>query len=798
MLPVRYSAQATLDSSQLIAAGQLLPDCADLRVLYSDGTSFYEVDRVVEQCGAASTEVWFALQRPIAAAGQDGAYFLYYGNPSASAPPSNGMNVFLFYEDFENGMTHWTSAGGLDAGSTGTLGTATIVTEAAVSPTHSLKFSQKIGGGDAFTGFIAVTPGTGYAVSAWGRSASAAYMPVGFDAYDASHVKGAQTFFWTSEWTLGSPWTRRSATFAPAAGTAYIKLLGEWWTLGVDPVYMDNLAFRYAIPDEPTSTLGNVESTLTGPTITGVSASPVQVGSFTTVVATVAAGAGSTIDSVKLRVLSPQAVDVSMAMVSGDSSVGTWQTTFTPAQGGVYTYQILAHSNNTTSALSPVQTFTVADTLAPQITLVSVTSPIFARNLQTLTVQVIDNGLLSAVTVDLGGTLYPMTASGSQFSYSWRPTTVGTIGYTVRATDTAGNVGALSGSFVVEAREADVCTWKGCKQGAESWSDDDGNNNCSANLEAAGFRGTFYYNGTGTPSWFADYSAAGHEIGSHTVGHPCTTNACWPSCTPQNFSALCPFTPEQVSSYRQDQFEPNIAAIEAGTGKPVLTAAWPCGNNDPGRRAAADAYLVATRGYFDPDHPTNPNYGDTPWTNNVNEATPVEWQNLWAGGYYTQSHIDRAASEGKWAIIVSHGDCVGIDYMGQRKDVLWAAPVGEVAKYIRVRDAAVFSNYSRSGKTIDFDVAHNLPVFQRQTLAGASLPARDLRQPRHAEDPHPRHRHRGRRDGRRNPGHRLLRADGRGRAVRSPRCGAERVAPCRRQPGPACAHDRADYRYDPD
>ncbi len=178
-----------------------------------------------------------------------------------------------------------------------------------------------------------------------------------------------------------------------------------------------------------------------------------------------------------------------------------------------------------------------------------------------------------------------------------------------------------------------------------------------------------------------------------------------------------------MTSYRQGQFEPNIAAIEAGTGKPVLTAAWPCGNNDPGRRTAADAYFVATRGYFDPDHPTNPNYGDTPWTNDVNEATPVEWQNLWAGGYYTQSHIDRAASEGKWAIIVSHGSCVGISYMGQRKDVLWAAPVGEVAKYIKVRDAAVFSNYTRSGETISFDVVHTLPVFPRTKVDGnAFLP----------------------------------------------------------------------------
>ena len=58
---------------------------------------------------------------------------------------------------------------------------------------------------------------------------------------------------------------------------------------------------------------------------------------------------------------------------------------------------------------------------------------------------------------------------------------------------------------------------------------------------------------------------------------------------------------------------------------------------------------------------------------------------------------------------------------GSRKDVLWAAPVGEVAKYIKVRDAAVFSNYSRFGETISFDVVHNLPALPRTKVDGNSF-----------------------------------------------------------------------------
>ncbi len=42
---------------------------------------------------------------------------------------ANGMNVFLFFEDWEQGTTHWTSAGGLDPANTGTMGLSVIASE---------------------------------------------------------------------------------------------------------------------------------------------------------------------------------------------------------------------------------------------------------------------------------------------------------------------------------------------------------------------------------------------------------------------------------------------------------------------------------------------------------------------------------------------------------------------------------------------------------------------------------------------------------------------------------------------
>jgi hypothetical protein len=243
---------------------------------------------------------------------------------------------------------------------------------------------------------------------------------------------------------------------------------------------------------------------------------------------------------------------------------------------------------------------------------------------------------------------------------------VGTIDYTVTATDTAANSESLVGSFESQAREVDVCIWKDCKSGAASFSNDDGSSTCKADLETAGFRGTYYYNGSTSQSWFGTYSADGHEIGSHTVGHPCDAPCCFPDCDQAGLWD-CPYTTAEMEAFREDQFEPNIDAIEAETGLPVVSGAWPCGCTDARRMTAASYYLVGIRGYFD-------YICQCAWIQDVNEITPTEFMNLNGLHHYEQAYIDQAANEGKWTIVTAHGDCTGITYMGSRSDVLWLAP----------------------------------------------------------------------------------------------------------------------------
>ena len=166
-----------------------------------------------------------------------------------------------------------------------------------------------------------------------------------------------------------------------------------------------------------------------------------------------------------------------------------------------------------------------------------------------------------------------------------------------------------------------------------------------------------------------------------------------------------------VTAYRLDQLEPNIAAIQAGTGKPVLSLAWPCGCTDPSRWQAASSYYLGARGYYDYIAQLN-------WVEDLNTPTPANFMNLNSAASYRQDFVDQAYAEGKWSITTSHGSCTGIDYLGAQNanGNLWVATVGEVLEYIQVRDASQFSNYSRVGRTISFDVVHNLSTFQPESI----------------------------------------------------------------------------------
>ncbi len=102
-----YSISVQLDHATLVGLNQSLASGDDLRVVYWDGAAWVELDRRLDDqsnWNSATTTIWFRTQADILAGASDDDYYIYYGNSSAGAPPANWANVFLFYDDFEDGL----------------------------------------------------------------------------------------------------------------------------------------------------------------------------------------------------------------------------------------------------------------------------------------------------------------------------------------------------------------------------------------------------------------------------------------------------------------------------------------------------------------------------------------------------------------------------------------------------------------------------------------------------------------------------------------------------------------------
>jgi hypothetical protein len=271
-----------------------------------------------------------------------------------------------------------------------------------------------------------------------------------------------------------------------------------------------------------------------------------------------------------------------------------------------------------------------------------------------------------------------------------------------------------------DAPPPEVCTWRDCKIGAISYSQDDAaninpsTNSCKNQLENAGLRGTFYHDGTTSPVWLATLSNAGHEVGSHLASHDLNCAmppSCAPNCTLTTLLQIT-YTITQVNTFRQNQIDPNVAAIESRTGKPVVSMAYPCGNADPGRMKASESYFVGARSYYD-------QYGSRMrWIYDVNQPTPVPspFMLLNADTYFSMTLVNQALYNGSWEIVTAHDYCPGIPTLQSISNTVWIAPVGDVLKYIAVRSTTQISNYVRSGYYISFDAVHTLGTFQRQRL----------------------------------------------------------------------------------
>ena len=205
-------------------------------------------------------------------------------------------------------------------------------------------------------------------------------------------------------------------------------------------------------------------------------------------------------------------------------------------------------------------------------------------------------------------------------------------------------------------------------------------------LEERGLCGTFDLNPRGEDwqrrlaSW-QPAQRAGHEMGNHTIAHPCSLNTS---------PVLQLWTIEQIeddvleAQHRLDALFP-----EGGE----RSFAYPCYESDVGRGPTRQSYVpiiakhfIAARAKGQSMRGNHPVYADlhhlSSWA--VERMAAREMIGL----------VEQCLAEGWWGIFTFHGvneghlpisehDLCGLlDYMARHRERIWCAPVAQVARYV--------------------------------------------------------------------------------------------------------------------
>lgn len=161
-----------------------------------------------------------------------------------------------------------------------------------------------------------------------------------------------------------------------------------------------------------------------------------------------------------------------------------------------------------------------------------------------------------------------------------------------------------------------------------------------------GVRATFYVSPPAARQRLADWraaAAAGHELGNHTLTHPCSGNFVW-----SRANALEDHTLESIEA----ELSGATAFIRDELAAPVSTYAYCCGQKHVGRGVNAQSYvpLIARhftvgRGFRDENY-NDPLYCDLAQANGIDaDNTPFETLRSW---------IERATDAGSWVIFAAH------------------------------------------------------------------------------------------------------------------------------------------------
>ena len=234
-----------------------------------------------------------------------------------------------------------------------------------------------------------------------------------------------------------------------------------------------------------------------------------------------------------------------------------------------------------------------------------------------------------------------------------------------------------------------VFSWPQGREGAISLTFDDGMRSqletAIPRLEERGLRGTFYLNPRGEDwaSRLAPWKAAhqaGHEMGNHTMAHPCSMNI---------QLTLQEWTLEQIEADIVET-ERRLSTLFPAQDR---SFAYPCYESDVGRGLTRRSYVpvvarccIAGRGKglsIRGNHPLNADL-------HLLSSWAVEHMSAWD----MIGLVEQCLAYGWWGIFTIHGVneghlpmpeaelCALLDYLVRQQSRVWTAPVATVARHI--------------------------------------------------------------------------------------------------------------------
>jgi peptidoglycan/xylan/chitin deacetylase (PgdA/CDA1 family) len=248
-----------------------------------------------------------------------------------------------------------------------------------------------------------------------------------------------------------------------------------------------------------------------------------------------------------------------------------------------------------------------------------------------------------------------------------------------------------SSSYSAPQESVQMIPWPEGKRAAVSLSFDDGRASQVDKgldvIDPTGVKVTFFVNPPAVKKRLEGWKravASGHEIGSHSVSHPCTGNFPW---SRQN--ALEDYTLERMSR----QLDDANAQIQELLGVHAVTFAYPCGQKFVGRGSETKSYVpligekfLVGRGYMD-EYDNDPRFCD------LAEAGGIPFDDM---DYIDMvKKIDQAAEHGGWIIFAGHDigqkafqvtDTIALAalcrYMQDPAHGVWVDTVEHIAKYV--------------------------------------------------------------------------------------------------------------------